>query len=307
VLKAGKLQRYFTIARYFEDVDQLQQFTGCEVNNLSVTVEVNGMVTGTFGIMGKDSARPTHVMTVTPATVEIGDVFSLLDNCGQPIVSYTAAAATVADVVAGLTSAWNLSTNAIAVKYTAADVGGTHMTLTGDAAGTWHAVTAAAVNGGAADTQTMVLTHAPVAPASDAPNTQPFDSFTGEIKEGGGAIAVATSVEFTLENGLDPAFVLMDPTVQSHINGRSNATGTLTVHFFDGALYQKFVDEAETSLEVELEDPAGNKLEFLFPRIKFNTGDIPVTSEDEVTVTLAFQALFDETEGTNLKITRTLV
>ncbi len=41
--------------------------------------------------------------------------------------------------------------------------------------------------------------------SADVGNT-PFDSFTGSITEGGGAIATVTALDITVENGLEPLF-----------------------------------------------------------------------------------------------------
>lgn len=73
-----------------------------------------------------------QVWKVTPAGVEIGDVFTLTIN-GKSI-SFTATAATVANVTAGLVAAWNASLIAEFAEVTASDAG-THLLLTADTAG----------------------------------------------------------------------------------------------------------------------------------------------------------------------------
>lgn len=80
-----------------------------------------------------------QVDTYTPINVLVGNVFTLtmtgFDGSVQS-VNYTAAVATVADVTAGLTSAWNTNAdnNALIGSLTAAD-GTTVLTLTADTAG----------------------------------------------------------------------------------------------------------------------------------------------------------------------------
>lgn len=78
--------------------------------------------------VGNAAARQ-QVSTLTPANVEIGDVFTATIN-GKSI-SFTATAATVANVTAGLTAAWNASTIAEFAEITASD-STTHVTLTSD-------------------------------------------------------------------------------------------------------------------------------------------------------------------------------
>lgn len=142
------------------------------------------------------------------------------------------------------------------------------------------------------------------APTPVAANS-PFDSFTGTIEEGGSVIASVTALELNLDNGLDPAFVVGDAATPVIMSGRSNLTGTLTAYFENAVLLAKFLDETESSLEVELEDTAGNVLGIWLPRIKYTGADVPVNGEGGVLITMPFQALLDTTEGTQIVVTRT--
>ena len=54
VLKVGTTPKYFSIEDYAADIDQARLFTGCTVNSLAVSLAPNQMVTGTFGLVGKD-------------------------------------------------------------------------------------------------------------------------------------------------------------------------------------------------------------------------------------------------------------
>jgi hypothetical protein len=305
VLKVGTTQRSISVGRLFEDISQMILFDGVMISTFSLNVQINTMVTGTFGLVGQSGASPSVVMFVLPGgTIEIGDIFTLSDKDGNALVAFTATAGTVANVVAGLVAAWNLSTNAICSRYTAADVGTTHMTLTADAAGSWDEVVATTTDGGGNATETMIITYSPIRPATAAASNQPFDAFTGTIKEGGSATTVILSLEFTLDNGLAPAHILMNDEAQDQINGRSNLTGNITAYFEDVVLYNKFINETASSLEITLEDPDANTLAFLIPNVKYGGAETPVSDEGPVIVTLPFQALRDDTEATNLKVTR---
>src|SRR3990167_4278089 len=93
----------------------------------------------------------------TPATVEVNDIFTLTltdDNGATVAISFTATATTVANVTAGLTAAWNASTDPRAANITAADVT-TYMTLTADTAGRPFSVASSTTDGGGAATQTL--------------------------------------------------------------------------------------------------------------------------------------------------------
>ena len=101
-----------------------------------------------------DAPTVAQVTTATPASIEVGDIFTLTIN-GKSI-SYTAAATTVAHVVAGLVSAWNGSNIPKFSEVTASDTT-TEATLTADTAGRPFTVTGSTTNGGAADTQTLTV------------------------------------------------------------------------------------------------------------------------------------------------------
>lgn len=214
VLKAGTTRRSFSILRHFSDIADgagkpYHMATGCELNTLALTIPTDGIVTGAFGIVGKD---------IVPATA------------------------------------------------------------------------------------------APAGSTLGTPNTnQVMDSFSGEILEGGSAIAIATELGLNLENGITPRFAIGSDEVTGLASiGRSNLTGQLAAFFESAALLEKFLDPSvQSSLAFTLEDEAGNSYEFLLPKIKYNGGQPDTSGQAEITITLPFQALFDETEGTNLKITRT--
>ena len=58
----GTTARTFTIERKHSDITQFLRSTGCSVNSMSLSVAPNSMITGTFGILGKD-------MTLTQSAV----------------------------------------------------------------------------------------------------------------------------------------------------------------------------------------------------------------------------------------------
>jgi len=96
----------------------------------------------------------------TPADVEIGDIFKLtataLDGT-VTIISFTATAATVANVTAGLVSAWNASASSstsACYGVTATDMT-TYVKLTAATVGFRFVVSSSTVDGGGTDTQTL--------------------------------------------------------------------------------------------------------------------------------------------------------
>jgi len=89
---------------------------------------------------------------LTPANVEIGDIFTVTIN--NNAVSFTATAATVTNVTAGLADAMNDSTLPEFQELAAVDQT-TKILVQAGTAGVPFMLTASATNGGAADTQTL--------------------------------------------------------------------------------------------------------------------------------------------------------
>jgi hypothetical protein len=140
---------------------------------------------------------------------------------------------------------------------------------------------------------------------ASASAVQPFDSFTGSIQEGGSPIAVVTSIEFTLENGLEPLFAVGSKTTNRPSIGKSRLTGTMTTYFESKTLYEKFINETSSSIVLTLVDLAGNEYEFDMPNVKYNSGQPDVSGEGAVTISMDFIALYDATDASQIVITRT--
>lgn len=138
-----------------------------------------------------------------------------------------------------------------------------------------------------------------------ASGNEPFDNFNGTIEEGGSAIAIVTGINLTLENGFAPAYVVGAETAPQLEVGRAIVTGEVTAYFEDATLYNKFLNETESSLEFELEDTtSGESYTFLIPKVKYNSGAIPVSDPQSRIMTLSFEGLYDASTGTNLRLTR---
>ena len=142
-----------------------------------------------------------------------------------------------------------------------------------------------------------------------ASGAAPFDAYSGDLSIGnvGGAapVAIVTALDFTLNNSYAPTFVIGDDSAPSLEYGRAEVEGTLTAYFEDAALINRFLNETETEIEVSVDDPTGaNSYTFQFPRVKINSADVGVDGPTSRMISMSFVALYDATEGTNLKITR---
>lgn len=140
----------------------------------------------------------------------------------------------------------------------------------------------------------------PTEPQSD----DPFDTFSGTITEGGSSIAIISALDFTIENSLNPAFVIGSATAPQMEYGRGRVTGNVTAYFQDAVLLNKFINETETSIQFTLS--GDTSYTFDFPKVKYSGGDIPLDNEQSRFVTLPFVGLYeaDNDYGTSLKITK---
>jgi hypothetical protein len=142
-----------------------------------------------------------------------------------------------------------------------------------------------------------------------ASGNAPFDAYSGDLAIGNvgssSAVAIVTGIDFTLNNSFAPTFVVGDDSAPCLEVGRAEIEGTITAYFEDAALINRFLNETETELSVSVDDPTGsNTYTFLFPRVKINSADVGVDGPNSRILNMSFVALYDSTEETNLKITR---
>jgi hypothetical protein len=141
---------------------------------------------------------------------------------------------------------------------------------------------------------------------------QPFDSYSGALSIGtaGGALsaaAIVTGIDFTINNALAPTFVVGSSSTPQLEYGMATVEGTITAYFEDATLINRFINETATGLQVVVDDPTGlSDYTWLFPRVKINGADVPVDNPASRIITMPFVALYDTTEATNIKLTRSV-
>ena len=135
--------------------------------------------------------------------------------------------------------------------------------------------------------------------------TEPMDSFSGSIKEGGVESAVVTEIELSVENGIAPRYVVGSKKSIKQSIGKFKVSGTLTAYFEDATLIGKYLREEASSLEITVTDGIpGNQYTFLLPKIKFTGGQPDVGGEGPITLSMPFTASYDPSILGTLKITR---
>lgn len=130
----------------------------------------------------------------------------------------------------------------------------------------------------------------------------PFDGFGCTIKEGGVALGVVTTLDFTMENGLDGNTYVIDGTGERYSmpEGVVKVSGTITALFDSMALYTKALNNTETSLEITLTNgtgagTAGNEvLVITLPETIFKPQAPVVGGPTGVLVELPFEAYYND-------------
>ncbi|MEZ0231899.1 MAG: phage tail tube protein [Methylophilaceae bacterium] len=127
------------------------------------------------------------------------------------------------------------------------------------------------------------------------------------ILENGAALAntFIKSLSLSLDNGLrgqDAIGVLGNVGIG---NGNLNLSGSMDIYFADAALYQKFINNTDSSLSFRLSDSAGRGYVFTLPRIKYSNAQIVAGGmNQDVMVSLSWQAIRHPTSGTTIIIDR---
>lgn len=137
-----------------------------------------------------------------------------------------------------------------------------------------------------------------------------FTSHSLDIRENGVSLGVGVSLTININNNLTPAFALGDDTAKEIIDGRCVVDGTLVIYFDSPDIYDKFKNDTESSLELDLiSTVAGVESVYTFtlPRTKYTTADDPVSDEGVIQVSMAFSALQDDTAGNTISIQKATV
>lgn len=139
----------------------------------------------------------------------------------------------------------------------------------------------------------------------DATESSPFSAFDGAMYEGGSSVSVVTGLDFSIDNGRTLQAVVGSKYSPAVFEGTADVTGTLTALFEDADLYNKFVNETESSLWLKLEDINGSDfLNIVMPRVKYTGGEIDPPQEGPVPQSLPFVALLNTTQGTSISLQR---
>lgn len=129
---------------------------------------------------------------------------------------------------------------------------------------------------------------------SAASSNEPLVSFQADLYLEGERQAVVTGLNFQLANGRTTQPVVGSVFSPDVFEGTCQVTGQFTAFFEDPLLYNYFNDETEATLTMVLNDMNGTDfINFCWPRVKVNSGDMDPPQEGPITTNFNFQALVD--------------
>jgi len=130
----------------------------------------------------------------------------------------------------------------------------------------------------------------------------PFSSFAGYLKEASVSLGVVTQMQATLDRGLEANYAVFSDKSQQPSASLLKFTGTLSIYFEDETIYNKWENSTESTLEMQLIDPAGNSRTLFVPRAKYTGMTINRSGLGSITMDAAFEAQLDAVSGTNVYI-----
>lgn len=129
----------------------------------------------------------------------------------------------------------------------------------------------------------------------------------GSFNEGGSPVAYLQSISLELNNNVTGERTLGTTGYHSVSSGKVNVTGTVTGLFESVTLYNKYVNNTDSSLSFTLGTAAagtGETLTFTLHKVRYTSGGITASGDAGVTVELDFEASYDATAANTMTITR---
>ena len=126
----------------------------------------------------------------------------------------------------------------------------------------------------------------------------------GVFKEGGVTVGYLSSIQFELNNNVTTNYALGVLGARDVSAGVVSITGTVTALFEDVSFYNKFVANTDSSIEFTLTAETAETMTFKMARVKYTSGSIPVNSDGPLSVEMKFEALYDDTDGSAMTVTR---
>lgn len=136
-----------------------------------------------------------------------------------------------------------------------------------------------------------------------APQTAPMASVNGTIKEGGSIVAYISGCTFNFDRKHTPNYALGNSECVSISTSFFDLTGTAEVYLEDQVMYNKFLNNTNSSLDFTLSDGT-NTYEITLPKIYYTTAAADIKGTGPIMLKMNFTAVRDPVTGTTCTITR---
>jgi|694.fasta_scaffold19564_4 hypothetical protein len=150
---------------------------------------------------------------------------------------------------------------------------------------------------------TSIITGATYVAQPSAPQPMVHINANNLFKEGGTATTLMTAFSLNIADGSDANHILGSAVASSITKSKATITGSATFYFSDATLYNKFVNETQSSLQVKLSDGT-RAYDILLPAVVYSAATQVINNDNVVIVTMPFTAVYDSTTGTSIQITR---
>ena len=143
------------------------------------------------------------------------------------------------------------------------------------------------------------ITAATTAPIMNAVNN------VVQLQEGGSTLSDSVmSLSLTVENNLRTQNAIGSLGAVGIGLGEFNVSGSMSVYFSSGGIFNKFLNGTDSSIQFQLSD-GSNSYTFLIPKVEYTSGSVTAGSTNaDVMAEMEFTGKFDATTAGSLKITR---
>ena len=137
-----------------------------------------------------------------------------------------------------------------------------------------------------------------------ASTTEPFDTFSGEMKIDGVASCIVTDYTININNGLEAKYSVgcegsEDPSVSQSV-----VDGSITVYLEDMTLYKKFINDTSLALSLKLMDSNNDYMLINIPNAVISSGTQPdVSGDGAIMLPISFTAHYDAGVGSHISVT----
>jgi hypothetical protein len=148
----------------------------------------------------------------------------------------------------------------------------------------------------------------PVGATFDAKTTTDYmTTFEGSLDIDSVGFNAATQLDITLDNAMAQKYSLFNRAAYANKIGMIGVSGSLSAYIEDAALKTRYRNEVDTALDVEMVDGTVNPNTYTLslPRSRFTSATDSYSGDDFGIQQINFTGLLDDTDATELMLTRT--